>query len=398
MVFLFILYLVWVVYTSILLSRKGRFYIFSPFVVVYLGFAVSDIIPLLMYDSAGSLPSNIPFVTNWATIINFVMIILFRKDFFKKMDISPPSQIRIYNNRRKVLIISFLLILVGAGIYSGVTISILSGGNVENLRRTSEIGMGFITMIPYFAIFLLILQMLFCSPKISIFQAGLICFIVSVLLFFTNAARAQFVMGISVFFIWFNIKYRALKWYEYYVLFYLLSPIVATFLLVFRGEGGAFNINEILFAHQNMIFLMNTKSLMTYFDGSNGYLMGMSYIFPITTFIPRFLWAEKPLSIDYYYKEITGMDFDGGGIYTTLSMEMYLNFGQYFMFFYAIWLLFIHFLYRKALSENTNYTYRISLMYFLTLFVAPDHMIAKLEVYILFLIICRWYYGKKRII
>lgn len=397
MLILLVLYIVIVIYLSVYLSHQGVFYVFSPFVVIYLSFAISDVVPILMCNSIRALPQNIIYVTTLTTIVNIIMLAIYFKDLRRKVRFHVPLQMKHYNDERKILLVVFLVILFLSGIYTGVTTSIITGVSVESLRRTTEVGLGFITSIPTLGIPLLLIQYFMTTKQNSIVHVGIVCLCIGILLFFTNAARAQILVCAMVFLIWFNLKHRALKWYEYYILFILISPVVATILFIFRSGSGGLSINEILFAHQNMIFTYNTKNIMSYFEGANKFLMGMSYIVPLTSVIPRFLWPDKPMAIDYYYKEITGMDFDGGGIYTTMSMDMYINFGKYFIIFYIIWIVFLHFLYKKVINKNTTYIYRITILYFITMFSAPGNMIQKAEFFILFMIICRFYYGKAKI-
>lgn len=397
--FVFLLiYLTFVITISLLISKAGRFYVFSPLVVIYITFAASDVVPILMYDSYKAIPSNVLFVTKWATIINIITLLYFYRDLKKEVVLKVPVRLKKYSSKRRNLLFFFVLILLLSGIYTGVTKSILSGVSVENLRRTSEIGLGFITMIPYFAVYLILLQILLSKKNISVISAAIYCLLLGGLLFFSNAARAQILMGATIFLIWFNLKHRALKWFEYFVLFFLISPVVATILYVFRSGLGSLNLNEILFAHQNMIFKMNTIQLMKVFDGTTNYLYGLSYYVPLTILIPRFLWADKPVSIDYYYKELAEMEFEGGGIYTTPSMDFYMNFGDFFVIPYILWILLIHYLYRVILNKRLSYIIRISAIYFLALFSTPGNLISKVQLFLLFMIISYFYYGKKYII
>ena len=142
-----------------------------------------------------------------------------------------------------------------------------------------------------------------------------------------------------------------------------------------------------LFEHEQMIFSANTVRLAEYMDFSHSYLWGESYAYPLFRIIPRFLWHDKPLAIDYKYKEMVEYDFEGGGIYTTPDFDMFLNFGYLYVIEYVLWLLLIHWMYRKLIASNTSFANKMLIMSFLSTSFVVGSLIEHIQVYFLFILI-----------
>lgn len=390
MLYILYFYIVFIIFFTLYFSRKGVFYIFSPFITIYLAFAVNDVIPLIAALSTDivEIPDNLKYVTTTTALINIFSLLIFRRQLLKQVSITIPSFSKRILKQRRNIFIFFISLILFAGIITGVTPALIKGINVEDLRKTSEIGIGFIRTIPLFGIPYILLVYLFSKTTIGFIKKGLICLFIGIGCFFTTAARADILTYAIVFFIWFNISKRAFKWYEYYGLFYILSPIIATFLFLLRGGG---NFKEGLwssfFSQQFMVFGANTLRLMNYATDETLF-WGESYYTDIIKIIPRFIWPEKPVSIDYKYKELVGLEFEGGGIYTTTPNDFYLNFGTYYFISYIIWILIIHYLYKKLTNVNTSFYNKIVLVLFLTLYYSPKIIIGTFEVYVLFLILC----------
>lgn len=267
--------------------------------------------------------------------------------------------------------------------------SLIRGENVENLRMTSDIGMGIIKAVPTFALPLLLLEHYFLHKDISIPKAAVFSVLMGLFLFFMTAARGGILEYLMVFLVWLNIRHRGLKWFEYFGIFYLLKPIVAVALMVFRNGGGFIlsteNLN--LLSHQEMIFGANTIKLAEYMETYKNYLWGESYYYPLVRFIPRFLWEDKPVAIDYVYKEMVGYSFDGGGIYTTPGFDLYLNFGYLYVFPYAVWLLILHKMYGILLRHQGDFGKKIFILIILISGFQYGALIQHLEIYFILLLI-----------
>lgn len=381
---LYLLYIIITLYYFVISSRKGSLYVFSPIITIYLAFALSNIYPLFVYER--DIPKSITNVTAITCCINLFFLIEYKDAWRKKLVFTlEPVDKPVKNKRNDIFVIFWLLIIV-SGILTGVPSALLHGIDVEDLRRTSEIGLGFIRNIPAFGVPLLLL--INClSEKYSTRHVAIICLFYGLVFFLTTAARADLQCFIIIFFIWFNIKKRSFKWYEYLAIFYLFKPIVATFLLIVRS-GQTLAITEFtLFEHEKMIFGSNTIRLAEWIEDSNLYLYGYSYFYNLVSIIPRFIWPGKPLAVDYYYKEVVGFEFDGGGIYTTPDFDLFLNFGYFYIIPYALWLYIIHLMYGKILEGKPKLITATFYMLTLASAFAPGTLISRFELFYILLII-----------
>lgn len=393
--YIFIIYTVVVIYVFWNTSRHKTLYVFNP-ILMYLSFAISNIYPLVTYERI--LPQNIINVTCITCVINLLFIFIFRKQFLKKVEIQPDMRLKKYANNRKAVLCFFLGIMIATGFYTGVTQNLLHGGDVENLRKTSEVGLGFLRAIPVFGIPYLVVEYYILNRKLTFIKAGIIGLSIGFVLYMVTAGRHEILTYAMCFFVWFNLKYRGFKWYEYFCIFYLMGPVISTILKAIRSA----NIIELfefqLFAHEQMIFGANTVRLAIFMEQNNIYLWGASYVFPIVRLIPRFIWPDKPVSIDYTYKEMAGMDFDGGGIYTTADFDMFLNFGYYYIIEYVLWLLLIHWMYKKLIDTYTKFANKILIITLILGGTLVGTLIQNIQLYFLFLIIFLFVNKKWRVV
>ena len=266
---------------------------------------------------------------------------------------------------------------------------LLNGEDVEDYRMTSDVGMGFIRIIPALGIPILLLIDYFTENSFKKKKIIIITVLCAFLLFVTTAARNSILAYIGVFLIWFCIKKRTLKWWEYIGIYYVAQPVVGTFLQLLRGGrlGQGTELFDNFLGYQNMIFSANTIKLMTAINEHN-LLYGESYFYSLVKVVPRFLWPDKPLAIDYTYKKLVGYDFDGGGIFTTIVNELYMNFGHYYVAFYALFLFVVHSLYRKLLKANVSTYNKVLICIFMMLYIHPRTLIESTETLVLFLIVC----------
>lgn len=393
---IFIIYIIVLLYYIWKASLNKTLYVFSPLVTLYLTFAISNIFPIIVYDDI--LPTNIVYITYTTCIANLIFLLYNRKQFLKKVEITPDYSLRKYAKNRTRIIIVFCFIILLTGFSSGITPALLTGKNVEDLRMTSDIGLGFLRAIPSFGIPYLTLEYLILKNKISIWKAGIISLILGIILFLSTAARGGILVYVMIFFVWINLKYRGFKWYEYFAIFYLVKPIVAT-ILSFIRSGNLIESSWLqLFAHEQMIFTANTIRLAQYMELNKEYLWGESYYYSLVRVIPRFLWPDKPVAIDYKYKEMVGLDFEGGGIYTTPDFDMFLNFGYYYIIEYILWLLLIHWMYKKLILQKTSFANKMLIITFLSGSFVINALIQNIQIYFLFLIIFYFINRKWRVV
>lgn len=176
------LYILIVVYLFLKYSRIRTLYIFSPYILIYLNFIFNDAIPFLFFYP--DVPENIQYTTFTAAIINLSFLFLFRKQAQVPISINLPLSSIKLNKKRKILLSCFVFFLLWAGVMSGVLINLLRGNNIEDLRRTSEIGVGVIRDIPMLGIQIIMLVLFLqktwkCYYKVVAFYS----FCLSVLLY-----------------------------------------------------------------------------------------------------------------------------------------------------------------------------------------------------------------------
>lgn len=390
-------YIAFFVSMLVLISRKGRLYVFSPIVIVYLSFLTSDVLPFLM-ASKNDIPKNLYYVVLTSCIINILFMFIYRKDFFRKVTINNIvcSQKVIKNRHALILVFAFLLLV--AGITTGMISMMWNGVDVEDYRVTSDIGMGFIRVIPVLGIPILLLSDYFTNNTYTKKKLFLITILCAFLLFITTASRASILAYIGVFLIWFCIKKRTLKWWEYIAIYYIAQPVVGTFLQLLRGAklGQGIALFDNVLGYQNLIFYANTIPLMSAINDQH-LLYGDSYYYSLVRIIPRFLWADKPIAIDYTYKKLIGYDFDGGGIFTTNVNELYMNFGHNYVIFYALFLFIVHSLYRNLLKSSVSAYNKIIICIFMMLYMNPRSLIESVESLLLFLFVCYCFNKKWKI-
>lgn len=370
------------------ISKRGKLYVFSPIVVVYLKFLMADVLPYLITPK-NIIPQNITYVLVSASIINIIFILIFRKDLFCAVTIDDINCVpRIIENRHRMIVIFAILLLV-AGISTGMISMMMSGADVENYRMTSDIGMGFIRVIPALGIPILLLMDFFTANSYSKTKIVLITISCALLIFITTAARNSILAYIGVIFIWFCLRKRPFKWWEYIGIYYVAQPVVGTFLQLLRGGrlGRGIELFDNFLNYQLMVFNANTIKLMSNINEHN-LLNGESYFYSLVKIIPRFLWEDKPVAIDYTYKKLVGYDFDGGGIFTTITNEMYMNFGNYYVISYSLFLFLVHLLYRQLIKLDVSTYTKTIISVFLLLYIHPRTIIESTEVLILFLFIC----------
>lgn len=126
---------------------------------------------------------------------------------------------------------------------------------------------------------------------------------------------------------------------------------------------------------------------------------GEEFISGIYKIIPRFIWNEKPLSFDYYYKDLIEYDFDGGGTPIALIYRFYTNFGESFYIYYILWLLFVVLMYRMAFRYTKGSTlFNVFFLFFILCNLTPNGFLSFIEVWLLMCLVCIIVYKKISII
>lgn len=361
---IFLLYLLILIYFIYKSSRKRTLYVYSILLCIYLNFGWNEVIPLFLTKKY--IPQTLINITAITAIINIIFLLIYRKQWITPIQLHVDANLycKKYRISRIVVFVLFLLLIIYAGIYSGITQALLVGSDVENFRITSNLGMGVIRELPAFGLPFILLEVFILNKHISTLKALLIALLLGFLMFLTTASRYGLLTYVMCFFIWFCLKRRAFKWYEYFAIFYLAKPVIANILQFIRSGGfyGSTEINFFLFDYPLMILEENTIRLVNFVHDTRLFFYGESYFYEIVCCIPRFLWPNKPVPIDLVYKDIIGMNFEGGGIFTSAGVDFYLNFGYWFVVPYILWLWLVHFLYGLLFKSHVGMDLKLFVM------------------------------------
>ena len=372
-------------------SKSKTLYIFSPYILIYLSFVFNDIVPfLLLYPD---IPENLQYTTFTSTAINLIFLYIFRKQLLIQTFLNvSPFYIRL-NKKRKIVIFCFILLLLYAGVMSGVLTSLLQGNDIEDLRRTSEIGLGIIRDIPMLGIQIVMLVLFLQRSWNSYRTIAFYSFCLGTFLFLTTGNKGGVLAGVTLFLLFFHFKKRGFKWYEY-IVYYLAIPLAAGILQGIRGGDLTLIASQIavFFSYPILLYQANSIPIMNSV-GTENIFLGEEYYVGLVKIVPRFLWPDKPLAFDYKLKELVGYDFDGGGIYTTLSNDLYINFGYSYFIFYILWLLLVHYIYGIIIDSKRNYYSRIIAL-FIILMGCIASTIGSCEILLLFLLFMMLYYSR----
>lgn len=385
------LYIIIIVYLLFKYSKSKTLYIFSPYILIYLNFVFNDIVPFLLFYP--DMPENLQYTTLTAAVINILFLYAFQKQLLMQTTLDISSFSIKLNRKRKIIICSFALLLFCAGIMSGVLTNLLQGNDIEDLRRTSEVGFGVIRDIPMLGIQIVVLVLFLQKSWGSYRTIAFYSFCLGAFLFLTTGNKVGVLVGVTLFLLFFHFKKRGFKWYEY-IVYYLTIPLAAGILQGIRGGDLSLITSQIVvfFSYPIVLYQANTIPIMNSV-GTENFFWGEEYYVGLVKIIPRFLWSDKPLSFDYKLKELVGYEFDGGGIYTTLSNDLYINFGYSYFMFYILWLLFIHYIYGIIIDNKRGYYTRIIAL-FIILMGGIASTIGSCEILLLFLLLMMLYYSR----
>lgn len=391
-------YIVFICFFMYKYSKQGTLYIFSPF-MIFTTFILTDLIPIYM-PHIRTIPPIMYKHNIMAIIVNVICVLCYNKMYLKKayLDI-PVTSYQAYKKQRKAVMFCCLALLLLSGLISGTLIGFLRGQNMEDARRTGEIGIGFIRELPSAMLQLIGIVFLIHNYKKSFIKAGIICFFFGVFeVVISGGNRGPLLSWTIIFLVYFGITYRGLRWWEY-ILYLVAFNVVAIILGVMRkgleldGIFEEFTVFSALSNNQN-IFYENSISLVNLTQDSN-FFHGEEIYNAIVYFIPRFLWPDKPVSFGYKLKELAGYDFEGGGIGATLMENMYINWSDFWILNYIIWIWFVHKLYKGFLQGNSYYTKTI-IMFMLIKGTNEVFLIRAGEILIISLIMFSFIYQKKK--
>lgn len=290
----------------------------------------------------------------------------------------------------KIILTVGLLLLTTYGFISNVTISMLKKISIEDLRRTAEIGKGFIKEPGVFFVTTAALWLAFygfLKRRVSAKKYFLFVFIIAFFLFVTTGHKAP-VVALLLLAVGLYGKYNKVSFLKVIICVLLLFLIIISMNSIRSGDG--MNISKIAersFALTVPIYEMNylqlvwlVKKDLLKIQFGNEYLQNSMII------IPRFLWQNKPISFDYSLKQLLKFNFLGGGAPPTMFGSLYINFGLYGVFIGMFIIgVFYKYLYGIYL-RSCNLLVIIPVLYLMLYLLDPSTFSATLLLVVIFMI------------
>lgn len=397
---LVVLYIIFICVFVLRYSKNNTLYIFSPF-LIFVEFILTDLIPIYMPHER-TIPQIMYSHNIMAIGINVVFVLLYNKMYMVNASFNISDTLYRENERkRRILIVWCIGVLLISGLIGGTLIGFLRGQDMEDLRRTSEIGIGFIRDLPSAILQLLVIVYIIYNYKKSFLKAGLVCLFIGVFeLVISGGNRGPLLSWVLIFLVYYGVTHRGLKWWEYAV--YLMAFNIVAYFIGFLRRGlsttdiyNNYTVYDAFSGNQN-IFYENSISLVNLVQGGH-FFYGQELYNAVVYIIPRFLWPDKPVSFGYTLKELAGYNFDGGGIGATLLENMYINWGDWWVLNYLLWILFIHVLYSFFLKSNSIYT-KIIVVFLLIKGGTEVTFVRMGEILLIALIVMRIFYKKKCVI
>ena len=239
-------------------------------------------------------------------------------------------------DKNTVYFIYFLgfTLLMTYGIQTGVTTTLLSGGNIEGLRRYVEIGRGIqketgILFISFSMVWIVAEEVNHSKHKKITLHSIVLIVVTSLIIFITTGHKAP-VLTPLLLIVGMRAKDRYISPMKV-GLFGLMLLILIGGLTYIRGTRAGDLTSSILnkgIYYQSLLYESNYLPIVKIIqEGRMDLQHGKEYIQNAAFIIPRFLWPDKPLNFDLYLKEQLHRSFEGGGLPATPIGSLYLNFG-----------------------------------------------------------------------
>ncbi len=373
--------------------KKGEFNLLSPLFFPFIFFILYYGIPSLVCSQIfkEDLYKNAIYVQNTGIVCYLVGVGLYQLTKHRKYNKADAKYI--YVTQHRVMMKSFLIIgmllLTLYGIWSGVTSGLLIGKDVENLRRTAEIGKGIIKEPGVFFITFSTLWLLGLSfvkrQKIPVSHLLLLLFVMGVI-FLTTAHKAPS-FWIIIFAVALYNKYNQISPLKILILGICLFFLIGLADAIRGGETINF-FNFVIrrgFMRYTGIYKTNYLSVIRMVDQRYLNLQyGKEYIQNAMIIIPRFLYPEKPLCFDYFLKKKLNLTFAGGGAPATPLGSLYLNFSFIGVVLGMIFIGYIYALLYKRYRAESKLSTTLIFLFILTKMINPSLLLAQLLLMILF--------------
>ncbi|MFA4981322.1 MAG: hypothetical protein WC592_02485 [Candidatus Omnitrophota bacterium] len=311
--------------------------IFAPCVYPLAAFSILYVIPSIilrhkLYDN------RLPLDIQTIGILTYLCGAMLYYQFFYKRNNLPSRVISVVplsyaKQNRTVMMFFFITGLVLLAVYgwiSGITMSFFEKIDLSDLRRSTEIGKGFIKEPAVFFVtfsFVWFFGVSLSKNKGHALKYFGLLSLVALIVFITTANNtAVFYLiffSYGLYNKYFNISFAKMSIFGFFIVF--LIGAVST---VRMGQVIIFgNVIKHLFFIHHEVYDMSYMPIVKLIQlGILKFQYGVEYLQNAAIIIPRFLWKEKPVGFDYFLKDLLNLGFSGGGVPATPFGSLYLNF------------------------------------------------------------------------
>lgn len=309
--------------------------VFSPFFYPFFNFMLAYSLPLIITDQllndiiyiSAVRVQNYGIISFFCGVISFYIINKKRKSYNNYYI----SRIRLFTV--KLFLFLGIILILFYGYKTGIISSLFEGKSIEDLRRKAEIGLGFITEPSKFFIYFS-LSMLFSHKflkKKSMFGVFIVTTLVFIVLFISTGHRSPSIFIILIYLGIYN-RFKKIDPIRLLIFSFLIFFSISFFYYLRSGQKDTSSLiskisgyNYVMY--NTILYKVNYCRIVELFDsGVIPTLYGKEFFSDMLYFIPRFLWKNKPKGFDYYYKNILGYSFEGGGVPAGIFGSLYTNF------------------------------------------------------------------------
>lgn len=323
---------------SYTVKEKGRINILAPLCYPLLYFGATYVAPSIIMRHKYMDPMALNIQVIGITMYLFgagASCLLFGGRLNKNQNMNVPAPAsEIASDRLIYFLFLFIgiILLIVYGVSSKIPESMLSGVSVEDLRRTSEIGRGYIKepgifFVTFSGVWLLATR-LATQNRMKTGDYMLLAAISAFIFLFTankTPALLIIIIGIGLY----NKYCAKLSVLKILILGLIIAALISVTSIVRVGQRvglGAFSwdalrVNEAIYSVNYLPIVQLVHNGMLKLQHGREYIQNAMIV------VPRFFWPDKPVNFDYFLKDVLYLKFEGGGVPATPFGSLYLNFG-----------------------------------------------------------------------
>lgn len=324
-------------------------------------------------------------------ILSFVIGVLISRKLFRHKEDAAAHEIGFAKGKEIPLLALnlfgiFLLLLYG--VWSGITYGLLTGNDIEDLRRTAEIGKGFIKEPGIYFVSISSLLLTGCYMKAgkkkifgikSLFIIVYSCFVI----FITVAHKVALFLPLLLLLGLYN-KYCKISIKKLCFIGFIFIVGIGVVNFMRTGLEKTEFINDLMWKSVVVFAIYDANYVPIVKQVERGEIelqKGREYFQSAILIIPRFLYSEKPVSFDYFLKEKLNRTFSGGGLPPTPVGSLFLNFG---LFGVIIGMLTIGLIYNYLyiLYITSSYSKSVLLLFLIYYIMNPSQLFGYLFIFL----------------